>query len=509
MDLVQASQTAYDVPVVIAVNTSVRMKPFEKEIFSCLVEILMCIKDMKYNYGRHINAKVKLIAFNDCIVTDEIKNIEHTEAFLLFMKLGDFHGVAKAETLFTCLNNIFVPDLYKENRVLCGNVPVVFITDGFFEDDVKVALQRVNGNTGFRYATKIGIFVGDPNASLGELITLTGNSGTCIRSSEENSFRKLISNAFYDYRFDEWTNDDIEEYLSDLKEWIKQDLVNSCNNENLSRQSDDTAEQDNGRKTFAPSFKVGEIIKTENNTFKICSKLDTNTYVVEDATGSKKALRHIVYSVNWHGEDLYKKIRLQTTCYPLKGVFIWPEDITTEDSDMGFGYIVPLISGEFKPLMDLLVASTGFPSYKIIIEVCINLFKSFRILHQLGWAYGEISPNSIFCNAKTGEICIMGGVDAGPAATTQISEYQPRFVAPELVYKESKVDCNTDLYSEVVVAFFLLMGGHPFEGEHWVVPCLTPDIEKKLYGLDAVFVFDPEDDSNRPVKGVHDIVVKR
>lgn len=244
MNLAPTSQTAYDFPVVIAVNTSERMKPFEKEIFSCLVDILACIKDLQYNYVRHINAIVKLIAFNDCVVTDEIKIAEHTEAILLLKKLGDFHGAAKAETLFTCLNNIFVPDLYKENRVKYGNVPVVFITDGFFEDDAEVASQMINGNIGFRYSTKIGLFVGEPNASLGELIKLTGNSETCFRSSVENRFSKLISRAFYDYRFDEWTIDDIEEYLGDLKEWIKQDSTNSCNNETLSRQSDDTTEPD-------------------------------------------------------------------------------------------------------------------------------------------------------------------------------------------------------------------------------------------------------------------------
>lgn len=48
MNLAPTSQTAYDFPVVIAVNTSERMKPFEKEIFSCLVDILACIKDLQY-----------------------------------------------------------------------------------------------------------------------------------------------------------------------------------------------------------------------------------------------------------------------------------------------------------------------------------------------------------------------------------------------------------------------------------------------------------------------------
>jgi hypothetical protein len=248
MDLMQVSRTPYDVPIVIAVNTSERMKPFEKEILSCLIDVLMCIEDLRYKCVRHIdaniNAIVKLIAFNDCVVTNDIKIEEYTEATLLLRKLGDFHGAAKAETLFACLNNIFVPELYKENHVRYGNVPVVFITDGFFKDDVEVASQMINENTGFRYSTKIGLFVGNPNVSLGELLKLTGDSEACIRSGVEKPFHKLLSSAFYDYRFDEWTIDDIEEYLGDLKEWIKHDSTKSRNNEIPSGQSDDTTEQD-------------------------------------------------------------------------------------------------------------------------------------------------------------------------------------------------------------------------------------------------------------------------
>lgn len=132
MNLMPVSRTPYDVPIVIAVNTSERMKPFEKEILSCLSDVLMCIEDLQYNYGKHINVIVKLVTFNDCVVIDEIKIGEHINIFLLYRQLGYFHGAANAEMLFTCLNNIFVPELYRENRLKYGNVPVVFITDGFY-----------------------------------------------------------------------------------------------------------------------------------------------------------------------------------------------------------------------------------------------------------------------------------------------------------------------------------------------------------------------------------------
>ena len=47
------------------------------------------------------------------------------------------------------------------------------------------------------------------------------------------------------------------------------------------------------------------------------------------------------------------------------------------------------------------------------------------------------------------------------------------------------------------------------EGEKVVKDiCLTESSELKHYGSNAVFVYDPDDDSNRPVRGIHDNVIK-
>lgn len=47
------------------------------------------------------------------------------------------------------------------------------------------------------------------------------------------------------------------------------------------------------------------------------------------------------------------------------------------------------------------------------------------------------------------------------------------------------------------------------EGEKVVKDiCLTESSELKHYGSSAVFVYDPEDTSNRPVRGIHDNVIK-
>lgn len=39
-------------------------------------------------------------------------------------------------------------------------------------------------------------------------------------------------------------------------------------------------------------------------------------------------------------------------------------------------------------------------------------------------------------------------------------------------------------------------------------PCLTEELERKFYGSDPVFVWDPANDANRPVRGVHTNEIK-
>lgn len=51
----------------------------------------------------------------------------------------------------------------------------------------------------------------------------------------------------------------------------------------------------------------------------------------------------------------------------------------------------------------------------------------------------------------------------------------------------------------------------PFEGAHYLsCPCdNNPEMARKLFGYNSVFIMDPNNSSNRPVKGVHKNVLKR
>ena len=56
----------------------------------------------------------------------------------------------------------------------------------------------------------------------------------------------------------------------------------------------------------------------------------------------------------------------------------------------------------------------------------------------------------------------------------------------------------------------LFYANHPFEGAKVVAcPCMTESFEKKFYGNEALFIYDEEDNSNRPVRGIHTNVIRR
>jgi hypothetical protein len=77
-------------------------------------------------------------------------------------------------------------------------------------------------------------------------------------------------------------------------------------------------------------------------------------------------------------------------------------------------------------------------------------------------------------------------------------------MAPEIVRDEARPTTGTDLHSLAVILFYLFMVHHPLEGRRErEITCLDLPAMKKLYGTDALFIFDPKHGANRPVPGIH------
>ncbi len=183
--------------------------------------------------------------------------------------------------------------------------------------------------------------------------------------------------------------------------------------------------------------------------------------------------------------------------------FLWPMDIVV--SDNGFGYIMGLRPSNYKVMVSIMNRSVE-PSFHSLLNSAILLSDSFFRLHAKGLCYRDISYNNIFINPDNGDILIC---DNDNVTYNNISCKTilgtPKFMAPEVVTRKSLPNQYSDLYSLAILLFYLLFISHPLEGElEYNIKCLDVPAMNKLYGENPVFIFDPQNKSNRPVKGVHD-----
>jgi serine/threonine protein kinase len=142
---------------------------------------------------------------------------------------------------------------------------------------------------------------------------------------------------------------------------------------------------------------------------------------------------------------------------------------------------------------------------RLLTALCFNLSETFFQLHAKGLCYRDISHNNIFFNPSNGDIMVcdcdnIGVTGASYSGITGTSGYS----APEIERQEAQPSADTDLYSLAVLMFKLLTLGHPLEGKkETAIKCFDIPARKKLYGYEPVFIFDPNNDTNRPDPNYH------
>lgn len=225
-----------------------------------------------------------------------------------------------------------------------------------------------------------------------------------------------------------------------------------------------------------------------------------------------------VYKVKYDGRDMAlkwyfpSKLKKPTQFYDnIKNniamgrptdAFLWPEDITEWEGD-SFGYVMPLRPKEYGDFSKYLLARERFHSTAALVNAALNIVDGFTVLHRSGFNYQDLNDGNFFVNFQTGDVLIcdndnvMGyGFNSGIAGKC-------RYMAPEVVLGKTMPDKQTDRYSLAVVLFLLLFANHPLEGKNTNPPCMTEELERKYYGSNPVFIFDPADKSNAPIRGIH------
>lgn len=185
--------------------------------------------------------------------------------------------------------------------------------------------------------------------------------------------------------------------------------------------------------------------------------------------------------------------------------FLWPMDLATAEGVDGFGYIMPLREPRYKGIDDW-IARRVSPSFRTLATAGLQLAESYYQLHIQGLCYRDISFGNAFFDPATGDIVICDNDNVtvnGEPVSGVLGTL--RFMAPEIVRGEALPSTNTDLFSLAVLLFYLFIVNHPLEGRREAeIEILDPAAQVKLYGTDPLFIFDPQDASNRPVPGYQD-----
>lgn len=189
-------------------------------------------------------------------------------------------------------------------------------------------------------------------------------------------------------------------------------------------------------------------------------------------------------------------------------VFIWPEELT-EKKYGSFGYLMKLIPKEYHKLSEIMnVEGLDFKSFKEVTETAIRITFAYRKLHKRGYSYQDINYNNLYINVDTGDVLIGDNDNITPDGVNLGIIGTPRYMAPEVGSGERRPNTQSDRYSLAVILFCLFFWSHPLEGEQWL-GCLTDKKSMKLYVTNPVFILDPGDASNRPVKNIHKHVLER
>ncbi len=188
--------------------------------------------------------------------------------------------------------------------------------------------------------------------------------------------------------------------------------------------------------------------------------------------------------------------------------FLWPQDLIFKSFGESYGYIMPLRPKNYKSIVDMMKRRAE-PSFYALSRAAFNLTNGYEKLHSMGFSYRDISFGNLFFDPDTGDVLICDNDNVAANGVNNSSVYgTPRFMAPEIVVGEAKPSRNTDLFSLAVLLFYMFMMGHPLEGKLEAnIKCMDIHAMYKLYGTHPVFVYDPNNKTNRPVPGYQDNVL--
>lgn len=235
-----------------------------------------------------------------------------------------------------------------------------------------------------------------------------------------------------------------------------------------------------------------------------------HVYEIETESGESYALK--IYSDDCKSESFElrkKKITKLTRIGCDNNCFLWPISVLIVDTReaQSLGYLMQLKPDSFCSASLYLNQEIDL-EYDTLIRACHSLCDAFSWLHVQGLYYADISLNNFFLNPISGEVLICDIDNIAYQGDKSMVVGTQEFMAPEVVEGKTLPSIESDNHSLAVLLFKLLYKDHPLNGRtEDEIAILDDDSRRALYGSNAVYIYHPTDDRNRPVEGVHDAAI--
>jgi serine/threonine protein kinase len=258
-------------------------------------------------------------------------------------------------------------------------------------------------------------------------------------------------------------------------------------------------------------LKTGAVVHLTNGATAKVKKLlgeGGQGYVyLASVNGKDMALKWYKGEPSSEPDKFYKNLRNNVESGAPSPIFIWPEYVTQHEQG-SFGYLMKLRPEGYYEFGKFLNGKKKFSNYLAIFTAAIEICEAFKALHARGLSYQDLNDGNFFINPDTGHVQICDNDNAFPNGEKSGIPGKARYMAPEVVVGKRLPDAYTDKFSLALILFEIIYMNHPFEGSKVVShPCMTETIEKKCYGSEILFIIDPKDSSNAPVRGLHDNVI--
>lgn len=185
--------------------------------------------------------------------------------------------------------------------------------------------------------------------------------------------------------------------------------------------------------------------------------------------------------------------------------FVWPQAVVDEPERRTYGYLMELLPPALQGLERLVLGRMSPPpGLRTLARGAVGMAECFRRLHNAGACYKDINLGGPLLDPRTGavRICDVDNVRVNRTPGDVMFIY---FAAPELIRGEVSCQTSTDLHSLAVLLFYMFVRHHPLDGARELqVNVFNEAAQRRFYGVEPVFIYDPDDDSNRPVQGFHD-----